>query len=756
MPIGTGSNGMIEKRDRSNLHADTLYVIAPDAEIDWALAEENGEGIGIFRAASRRGALVVSADSASLLRAFAEPATVSDAMIAVAEDAGAEATEVLKAAFPLLKQLVQFNVLVPAAEVRRGIPAWIEERLPLPGGWNHAHTVRIMDDSAALVVARGQEEAFAKLVTPDAEAETVLAREERVLSHLQDAGLERHVPRTMGDPPGTAGLLITNLAPGKCLAGISSRAWDLERRLALVGEILRLYEALHGAGVAHVDVHSGNVMVDGDHVTLIDFGSARAEEIGVVPSHRAVASTCYDPVAATEMLAGRRAPPGEFSSDIYAIGALSYEIITGDSYLDFPATRHALYRAIAEAPPRPFALHSVSAPNVEAVLMRALHKEAGARFASVSEFRQAFAIAAKRDLADDANKREAPAASLAFGSAGAALVSLQQAAAGADQAGLSAADGALARARSAQERQQSRAFLWPEEGLGQHNVSKGSVLHGPNGLALAETLAAFLWGDAHKVEALRGNFILASPQDFGLDLFLGDLGTFAAVAAFGLRHKDARIDTWMAESARHLVARASLAYRQDQPGSLGLAHGLGGAILALLLYRMDGGAVDDNRLRGLIELLARQSVTFDGGFTRWPWGHRQGGEAFYMPGLCSGDAGFLLLWSLIETTGLHDRAGEFADGSARVVSQVKWETGHLCCGAAGGAVGYIAHHWARGNTAALEEARRLAQTAAALTDAGKDQSFLKGKGGAELVQSLAQSANPAGCCLCTRANLKDA
>ena len=49
------------------------------------------------------------------------------------------------------------------------------------------------------------------------------------------------------------------------------------------------------------------------------------------------------------------------------------------------------------------------------------------------------------------------------------------------------------------------------------------------------------------------------------------------------------------------------------------------------------------------------------------------------------------------------RASFAGDGSARVVSQVKWETGHLCCGAAGGAVGYIAHHWARGNTAALEE-----------------------------------------------------
>ncbi len=143
-------------------------------------------------------------------------------------------------------------------------------------------------------------------------------------------------------------------------------------------------EAAHEQGVIHRDVKSGNVMVTRQGtVKVMDFGIARiAENTDNVTQTAAVLGTAS--YLSPEQAQGR---PVDARSDIYSLGIVLYEMLTGGPPFTGDTPVAIAYRHVHETPAPPSAKNPDVPPALDAVVMRALAKNPANRYATAAEFR---------------------------------------------------------------------------------------------------------------------------------------------------------------------------------------------------------------------------------------------------------------------------------------------------------------------------------------------------------------------------------
>ena len=161
----------------------------------------------------------------------------------------------------------------------------------------------------------------------------------------------------------------------------------LEQRIALFEQVAAAVSHAHQMLVAHRDIKPGNILVDRDGVPhLLDFGIARlmSQQTATATGTRALTPR----YAAPEQVAGT---PGSATLDVYQLGLLLYELLTGaPPFADVDGA--ALLRAVLEQDPPPPGRAARAAgvadarridPDLDAICLRALRKEAGQRYPSV-------------------------------------------------------------------------------------------------------------------------------------------------------------------------------------------------------------------------------------------------------------------------------------------------------------------------------------------------------------------------------------
>ncbi|MHB1053782.1 MAG: serine/threonine-protein kinase [Thiobacillus sp.] len=215
--------------------------------------------------------------------------------------------------------------------------------------------------------------AIAKLRQDDADAET------RFLREAQSAGRLSH-PNIVtifdvGETDDLAYIAMEHL-PGATLRDVMNNG-PMPLDLAL-DTTLQMAEALafaHEHGVIHRDVKPANVVVTGRNgrIKLTDFGIAHLANSGHTLAGQMLGSPRY---MSPEQAMGREV---DGRSDIFSLGAVLYEMLTGHYAFDGDSLPSIVYRVIHEPPTAASILRPSLRSELVALLARMLHKDPHAR-----------------------------------------------------------------------------------------------------------------------------------------------------------------------------------------------------------------------------------------------------------------------------------------------------------------------------------------------------------------------------------------
>ncbi len=184
------------------------------------------------------------------------------------------------------------------------------------------------------------------------------------------------------------------MTPGEC---------DVREALAMVARVAEAVDYAHQRGVLHRDLKPTNVLVDDrNEPHLLDFGLAKAISPG---ADRPLALSLSQPGQLIGTLAymSPEQSRGRFDqmsirTDVYSLGAIAYELVTGRLPCDVDgALGDALMRIATFDPPRPSSLRRRVGADVDAILLKALEKQADRRYATAG----AFAADIRRFLANE-------------------------------------------------------------------------------------------------------------------------------------------------------------------------------------------------------------------------------------------------------------------------------------------------------------------------------------------------------------------
>jgi eukaryotic-like serine/threonine-protein kinase len=180
--------------------------------------------------------------------------------------------------------------------------------------------------------------------------------------------------------------IVMELVDGGSLADrIGAGPVPEEQALAWLGQAAAALDAAHAEGIVHRDVKPSNMLLDGqDDLKITDFGIALVLDeaaTGVTATGTVLGTAGY---LSPEQAAGQRATA---ASDIYALGVVAYELLTGERPFA-RASVAAEASAHINEPVEPPSERAGLASQADPVFARALAKDPSYRYTSAAELVQ--------------------------------------------------------------------------------------------------------------------------------------------------------------------------------------------------------------------------------------------------------------------------------------------------------------------------------------------------------------------------------
>src|SRR5262249_3414443 len=156
------------------------------------------------------------------------------------------------------------------------------------------------------------------------------------------------------------------------------------RAARYLAAISRAVHHAHQHGILHRDLKPSNVLIDRDDQPLVsDFGLAKRVEGGasLTGTGAIVGTPSY---MAPEQAAGNQGLPSP-ASDVYSLGAMLYELLTGRPPFQAASVVDVLLLVRTEGPVPPRRLNPRIDPDLEFICLKCLEKRPEHRYASAAE-----------------------------------------------------------------------------------------------------------------------------------------------------------------------------------------------------------------------------------------------------------------------------------------------------------------------------------------------------------------------------------
>lgn len=181
--------------------------------------------------------------------------------------------------------------------------------------------------------------------------------------------------------------MVMELAEGHDLARLLREEGPLspERSVRIGSQIAFALDHAHAAGVVHRDIKPPNVIIgEADRVKVTDFGIARAIGESTLTATGSVLGTAH--YISPEQAGGGVVGP---SADIYALGIVLYEMLTGSLPFTGDSALAVAMRHVSDEVPPPSELNPEIPANLDAVVAGATAKDPNDRFSSAREMADA-------------------------------------------------------------------------------------------------------------------------------------------------------------------------------------------------------------------------------------------------------------------------------------------------------------------------------------------------------------------------------